>query len=97
MLDWNPVHLLRISALSIDNNLAKISQAASKSFEGVVANWLHSPFKLLLQDATAGLSEATVDAADQKLHCSFVRDAVTTIETPVEATETITIDLVQNQ
>jgi hypothetical protein len=31
---------------------------------------------------------------DQKLHCTFLRDAVTQIITPVEESETVTIDLV---
>ena len=50
--------------------------------------------RIIFQDATGGLSAASLDIADQKIHCTFVRDAVTTIVTPVEASETVTIDMV---
>ena len=50
----------------------------------------------LNQDAQGGLSDTILEIEDQKIHCTFTRDAVTEIVTPVEASETIVIDLVKN-
>lgn len=49
------------------------------------------------QDATGGLSEGEVLIEESKfLECSFLRAAVTTIETPVEPSESVVIGLTQN-
>ncbi len=40
---------------------------------------------------------AQVDLGGGKIHCTFTRDTVTTITTPVEEPEEVTIDLENNQ
>ena len=48
------------------------------------------------QDATAGLSDASLDIENGLIHCSFTRAAVTEILTPTETPETVVIDLVSS-
>ena len=52
---------------------------------------------IFFQDALGGLGDVTVSVANGKITCSFLRDAVTVIQTPVEESEEVTIDLNSNE
>ena len=48
---------------------------------------------IVLQEATAGLSEISLSAEGEYLKYSYLRDAVTTILTPTDVTREVVIDL----
>jgi hypothetical protein len=48
------------------------------------------------QDATGGLSDASLDIENGLIHCSYTRAAVTEILTPTETPETVVVDLVSH-
>ena len=45
------------------------------------------------QDAQGGLSDVSLTVSGGKVECSFLRDAVTDIVTPIDPDSSVTIDL----